>query len=435
MSEPLAQWDVEISATGLEVFKDAAETTRKRLDDMNAPAQKLARDMTASFGTATMALEKHRQQMQALTSVYNQASGSLLSWVRAGMAGTAEGEMLGLQFQRLHREIANLFQPAITGAVNMVTKAADWFRNLSGAQQESIAKWVAISVGAMGAVVTLPKLAAGLSLVSNALRAMTAANPFLLLAGAVAGLMVSTEEGRSAFGDLLDALKPLWDAVVEVFQPIASLLVDIARTISGLLAPAFRALGKVIEVALLPLKLLKGMFSGGEMRFSTEQGGAQLRDIRGAQEREAEFRRRQEEIDFLRNRASLEEVGRMRRQQEGRFNLGPVSIPTAGGFGTIYEARESEGQRRAMAGQMQADLDRQRREAERRFGRQELTPRGGGMESVTAIFARLQTAANRTDPAQVTRESQLAEARRTNEILQGLMPQGGGGGFVAAVGA
>jgi hypothetical protein len=81
-------------------------------------------------------LEKSYAKMgQTITQAFKYATASVAGFVTAGLVGTVEGQRLAFAFQRLSQEIAAVFLPTIQKTTDALFKAVQWFRSLSGTQQ------------------------------------------------------------------------------------------------------------------------------------------------------------------------------------------------------------------------------------------------------------------------------------------------------------
>lgn len=352
-------------AGGWDDLRKAAEETKKAFDQGKTGAKEAKDALALIEATAEMrerqaedrkraekrrqeemlAAQKRREQEtvrgnQAIAGTYNLLAGTVLSYVRAGLQGTAEGEVIGLRFQQISREVANLFVPAIHAGIDALTAVVGWFRSLDGRQQENLGRWAALGVSALFVAQAMPKVAAGIEMVGVALKAALAGNPvglILVATAALVGLLGNTEKGRAA-------LEKLGAVAVNTLGPVLERLAGVLEDVADKLAEAADALGPVVD----QLGTLGGTAGGGR--------GHGLGNILGAA-----------------TGAPLAALG--------VDPLAPLvaatGLPLARLFGDPQnaEARRSRGPR----------------------DRQELTPRGGGFESVTETFRRLQTAANRTD--------------------------------------
>src|SRR5262249_54441383 len=155
-------------------------------------------------------------------------TASMLGWVRAGIQATTIGERLSWQQRMLSQQIASLFVPWIEKAIDALSRLTEWFRKLSGEQQESIRWWVAGTIGLLGMLTVVPKLTAAFQGLHSTLLVTMRTNPALALAAGMAALLVQTEEGRTSLAEFGNTL-------ANVFEPIAKLLVNVlGPTLSGI---------------------------------------------------------------------------------------------------------------------------------------------------------------------------------------------------------
>lgn len=332
-----------------------------------------------------------RTLRQSVTVAFGLSSAAILGFVRAGLSGTTAGEALSLQTQQLSREIAQLFLPAIQSAIRAVTGLVNWFKDLTGEEQRAIGAVTGISVAMLGLAAIGPRIVGMVQAVNNVFAALSA-NPILLIVGGLAALLASTEEGRDALGELFEAFRPIIDAVLAVFAPLAEILGEIAGVIARVLGPAFRVLGAIIKAVLFPITLvinaLKAIFKGHTIEFNTQHGSRQLHELRG------EERRREIEA----RRADIAEEEALADMEGGAIG----------------------GRRRYFNRPRQAELEEQITEAERRDrargGRNELAPAKTAFEQVAETWKRIQQAALKTDYAR-----QTAQAVATQVQLQQAM--------------
>jgi hypothetical protein len=100
------------------------------------------------------------------------ATASVAGFTTAGLAGTVQGAQLAYQFERVGREVASIFLPAIEKAIDVVKGIADWMSRLSRSTQDTI-MWVGL-------------LGAGVWTATKVISA--AVSTWTLLSGAVATL-------------------------------------------------------------------------------------------------------------------------------------------------------------------------------------------------------------------------------------------------------
>jgi hypothetical protein len=127
----LAKQFVEFAAKGMDVVQGAMASIKTGLDHVEAQTQKA----NAQLQATPVAIGAAVAGFQLLTNAAR-------SWVSAGMAGTAHGNLLALQFTMLSREIAGVFVPTINLAIRGIEKITAWFRSLTGEQQGNIRRWV-----------------------------------------------------------------------------------------------------------------------------------------------------------------------------------------------------------------------------------------------------------------------------------------------------
>lgn len=297
------------------------------------------------------------------------AGAALAGWVRIGLQGTSVGAALTVQVSALSREIAQLFIPQLQKVSELLQKAIDWFRSLSGAQQESIGKWLLLGTAALGVMAIVPKIIAGVASIIGVVNALTASlagldvasGGILPLAGALvtaaAGLAVlvaGTEEGSRAFQRIYEAGQRIVTAIgpslLRVFEQLADVLARV-------LVPVLETLAGVLELV-----------ADGMEAMSRSEFGRRLTDALA-----------------------------------GGLLLGPIGAVAGllGGFGGNTNRPEPGGTRR------------------------ELAPGQTGFEGIAESFKRVQLAAIQQDirdrKLEVAQE-QLQEQRRTNFLLERRKP-------------
>lgn len=176
-------------------------------------------------------------------------TGQVMSFARSGLAASAAGDVLNMQFQRLGLAVAGLFGPEIEAVSKAVEKLTNWLAGLSDSARSSLAHFLmmGISMGSMAGIMAVVTRAIG-GLVS-AIRVMTVAfTQGLVAAGGMMallpgiGLIVSllgsmlltSESGRDALGKLGEALAPIAVAVAHLAELVAPLLEVLAIGIGWL---------------------------------------------------------------------------------------------------------------------------------------------------------------------------------------------------------
>jgi hypothetical protein len=133
-------------------------------------------------------------------------TGIIGGFVRQGLAGTAQGERMSLAFERLSMQIAAVFLPVVEKVTQIVERLANWFRSLSGAQQDSILKWVTQAAAVFFAVTAYSKLVSIGALVVDAFQKMkVAAIGFNLATLNFVGLIASIATAVYLVGDAWDS--------------------------------------------------------------------------------------------------------------------------------------------------------------------------------------------------------------------------------------
>ena len=164
-----------------------------------------------------------KESMETLLSVTNRMnlalSGTVGMFARAGFAGTTHGEALHQQFLRLSRGVSGIFVPDMNKLIDVVVKAANWFQNLTGEQQQVIAHKIKTAAIALTLVGVFGKLIPMVLNVVRAVKALTVAKLGLTaatggwlgiataFAGAMAVIQVSSmlaDHGLDMLGDAFD---------------------------------------------------------------------------------------------------------------------------------------------------------------------------------------------------------------------------------------
>ncbi len=143
-------------------------------------------------------------------------SQTVLTWVRAGLQGTTTGEQLGVQFQLLSREVANLMIGPMDALISGVSRITNWFRSLDGSTQRQLGSLLAWGVGLYAASGALAKLAGGLSAV-NGLFKLFATNPLVAIVAAIAAAVIQSKGLGGVLESLLGVMGKIATAVETVF--------------------------------------------------------------------------------------------------------------------------------------------------------------------------------------------------------------------------
>lgn len=236
------------------------ELARVKLDfdSGRASAEVALRAISAAEQDAIKVMKQHEDQAKKMSLVlagaYATGTASVFGFVHAGLAGTAEANLMAHSFMLMNREIASIFTPAIHAAITAVQTITQALRSMSGGTQENIRNLIGIAATFLGILTIVPPLIAGIKAVGAALMSAIVANPILAVAAAVAGLLVGTEAGRKALGNLFAAVGP----ILEAFEPILEIVNDVVKLIAGVLAPALTLVGEILKAVIVPMfELLK----------------------------------------------------------------------------------------------------------------------------------------------------------------------------------
>jgi hypothetical protein len=231
---------VELGVKGFGAVSDAFKQVKTQLEAVQKGAEAVGKVATVAFASA---------------------SATLAGFVRAGLAGTTAGEALSLRFQMLSREIASLFLPAIRATIGAVGSLVTWFRTLSGDQQASIARWTAAGLAALGVATILPRVAAGIGLVTGALRALAGSlgGPLALFLGLAAGTVAfGGLAGWDKLGaSIIRAVAPIREGLAAAFEKALPKLQAVAGELAAAFVPLVEAAGKAL-VKMLPAVLEVG---------------------------------------------------------------------------------------------------------------------------------------------------------------------------------
>lgn len=253
----LGKYYVEFGQKGVEGVEKAVDGIGAKLKKADAEAAPLAKGIGQKIvegigGALSRVGEQFAALGRAAQLPFALATGAVLGFVRAGLAGTTAGEALALRFQLLNREIASLFLPIIERVIGALDRAVNWFKSLDGATQEAIGRTVALSVALLGAAVILPRLIAGVEGVAGAF-VLLRANPIVAVVAALAALLLFTESGREAIAGIGEAFRPVVAAVGELwraFQPIIDALASVIPPLVQALQPVFEGLAAAITVVV-----------------------------------------------------------------------------------------------------------------------------------------------------------------------------------------
>jgi len=273
-----------------EIVKQVAAL--KGIDEAQAKA---LLNWEVGMGRARGGLEKLQGSLQvvgqAATIGFATATAALGGFITAGIAASSYGQIISYQMGELSRQITALFMPAIQAAVNGLMEVVQWFRSLSGVQQDAIAKWLMIGVATLGVLAILPRLVTGLGAVTGGFRLLiTTLTTFLgpiggiisilgLVAGAFMAVKASGDESGGGLGAFWASLQPIIAGIGPVISALGTMLAPVFELLGGMLkdlmgsvmalvkplqdslAPIMNALGAVLQAVFASLQVVAGAFS------------------------------------------------------------------------------------------------------------------------------------------------------------------------------
>ncbi len=356
----------DISNAAAASFQQAARLAGQDVSESRAGLLHMERTLQAAAGGSTEAglafrrlgLDAHQLAQMPLDQSLQQINASLQSLdgatrnIATRQIFGRHGEEAAALARQLERgaALAQEFDLVLSQTDGSAIRSADLAVKGAGASLEALKQSFVQNI----ALAAAPALEAVSNLFSQAL---TFAQPLVSVVKGIVGFVAGIIAGVAGFfKPVLAGLKP----VLDLLKGIGGFISDIVTTIGGLIGGVLSDLGEGIALILKPLSWLKDLFTtlfSSSARFSqTAQGGLQITEIADARERRAEVAARQQEIERLRG-ASLEEIGRIRRQSTNAFGFG--------GVGTGSARAESEAQRRAIIEQLETELRRQTAEADR----------------------------------------------------------------------
>ncbi len=249
LSEKLADLFVEFGVENDAQLKTVLKEIEKEFREEEKAAKEAAK---AQEEHAKKVGAAYREVGAIAVAAFASAQGALMGFVRAGFAGTAESDMFGTQLKMLSQEIASIFLPIMEAATEKVMEITDWFRSLSGEEQDNILQ-IVTWVGAIGlAIAVIPKIVSAIGAIITVVRSLGAAMAFLkaltggwaqiaLAVAATAAAVVALEYATGAFdGDDKDAKKKKGDRHRHVTPGQAS-MESVTATYNRIQMAAFKA--------------------------------------------------------------------------------------------------------------------------------------------------------------------------------------------------
>lgn len=377
MADPLAVWAVEISAAqGLNSLNAQLDAVNARLNVVDVATKKTGEAINKSMLTGA-------ERAAILGAGYAYLAGKVIGFVQAGLAGTAEGERLSIVMQRLNRDIASIFTPAITAVIQKLAQLADWFRNLTGSQQEQIRNMVGMGLAFLGVVTIVPKLISGVAALSAAFKGAFAAHPILMIVSAIAALLVTTEQGRAALGKIGAAMLPLADIAAsfsKALEPIARMMGRIVEAAALILTPIIEVVAILTSFIGPVILLTVSFYALGVAATSTFVSMISSISLTALA------------TGTLTGAVWLLNIALHALKAHPIIAILSLIVGIISFVGSLFSKKQEK-------------------------PREQLTPAGGAMESFEATYARIQQQIAKTDVAQQTRQAQLAELRSINRAV------------------
>lgn len=256
----------EAVSTAVRGIGDQLRTLQSSVNALGAAVAEKFDAMARSAKQAADSLGPLHSGFQQLTDIINTglqfAIGTIGGFVTAGLAASAMGQALTFQMERLALAVAGVFGPELLKVVELVGQFTDWLNSLSDAQKQSIAYWVEGAAAALGVALVFPKVVAATQAVIGAVQALTVAITTGLSATGIGALLplvgflieaftllfVGTESGRNALGKLWEAFKPIVDVMGEIVSAVGAVVTDAFAALADALATLMQALSPAVSL-------------------------------------------------------------------------------------------------------------------------------------------------------------------------------------------
>ena len=157
-------------------------------------------------------------------------------------------------------QLGDTLAPVIIAIADNIKVLAEWFRGLSESQKENIVKWGLILAAIGPVLMIIGKMSLGISTlipIIAKLGTFLLANPYILLAAAIAAVVYVIYDLVTALNFQVDVQKELGNLKMEAKQSIAGELVNI-----GLLTDAIKDENSSLDDKLIALNTLKKTYPG-----------------------------------------------------------------------------------------------------------------------------------------------------------------------------
>lgn len=235
----LAEWFVQLATKGKATVQKDVDETKKGLENASKSA--------ANFG--------QKAQMAFLA-----ASAAAVGFARAGLQGTAQGDMLALAFQRMTREVAGVALPVIELLGKVINGVTNGLKKLSGDGQAAVlalAGAIAVAIG----VAT-----GGISFIISGIIAIVAAMDKMSNGALSSGIMSLFEKLGAVLLPIITSnlqvimavLQPIFSIVNAILAPFAKVGEMLGRIVNKL-TPLFEIAAKLSPVVVI-LSAIAGLF-------------------------------------------------------------------------------------------------------------------------------------------------------------------------------
>lgn len=167
------------------------------------------------------------------------AAGSVLAFGKAGLAASTHGAALSAAVEQLSMQLGSLFIPIIEKAIDLVQSATTWFAGLGEGAQQMIGGLVLATVAVKG----LSMAFGTLGIASGGLLPIIG-----LVVTGLAAFMSNTDAGQKSLGGLADAFKPLMNAAGGLMEALGPLLEMLGSSLVSTLQPVIEIVSSLVEV-------------------------------------------------------------------------------------------------------------------------------------------------------------------------------------------
>lgn len=282
-------------------YRQAAEQTHalnQRVAQLAESARRVDLEVKLGKTGAAMQLAHERlgRMKEGLEKISGPAAvgfgvlvGGVMGFVRAGLAGTVQGDRLSMAVTMLSQQIASVFLPVVEAVTVKIQALAQWMRHLTGAKQEAIMKWVGVAAAVLGVVMVLPKVVGGIQAVIGIVKLMStviaavgaeagiASGGILPLIGiivtaavALGAFMAKTKAGGAALDKLQETAGRLVATIMPTLNRLMTtgtqILERLGESVLPVVVAQFEMMASTIEVVFLAVEKLNGALENLEKK-------------------------------------------------------------------------------------------------------------------------------------------------------------------------